>query len=130
MRDRRVCRRPGSAYEFVVTPELSAATDAFLRGEGGTALALIDKAEETLSAKGGPGDDNAKIYAWYLSYFRVQALIQLGRGPDAEAALVASEAREMAAFGTNVNTRAAARPSCGRAARKRRSRISSPSSAA
>ena len=95
-----------SAYEFVVTPELSAATDAFLRGEGGTALALIDKAEETLSAKGGPGDDNAKIYAWYLSYFRVQALIQLGRGPDAEAALVASEAREMAAFGTNVNTRA------------------------
>lgn len=95
-----------SAYEFVVTPKLSAATDAFLRGEGDAALALIDKAEEVLAVKGGPRDENARIYAWYLSYFRVQVLIQLGRGPDAEAALGASEALEMAAFGTNVNTRA------------------------
>ena len=95
-----------SAYEFTVTPELNAATSAFLRGEGNEALSLIDIAELELDAGGGPKNDVDRIFAWYLSYFRVQVLIQLGRGPDAEAALVRSEKLEMAAFGTNVNTRA------------------------
>jgi len=95
-----------SAYEFTVTPELNAATSAFLRGEGNEALAMIDAANSKLSDAGGPDNDTARIYAWYLSYFRVQVLIQLGRGPDAEVALILSEALEVDAFGTNVNTRA------------------------
>lgn len=95
-----------SAYEFAVTPELNAATTAFLRGEGNEALAMIDAADSKLSEARESGSEVSKIYAWYLSYFRVQVLIQLGRGPDAESALILSEALEVDAFGTNVNTRA------------------------
>ncbi|MBO6782237.1 MAG: CHAT domain-containing protein [Alphaproteobacteria bacterium] len=95
-----------SAYEFTVTPELDAATSSFLRGEGKAALGFLDSADQALAARGGAKNETDRIYEWYLSYFRVQVLIQLGRGPDAEAALVASEALELAAFGTNVNTRA------------------------
>lgn len=95
-----------SAYEFVVTPELDAATAAFLKGEGKQALLLLDQAVKSFDARPGERTDVDRIYEWYLSYSRVQVLIQLGRGPDAETALIWSEELEKAAFGTNVNTRA------------------------
>jgi len=106
-------RLPGagarSAYEFVVTPELDAATTAYLNGEGNKALTLIDAAESALANRSTEqvGDSEIdRFYRWYLSYFRVQVLIQLGRGADAETALIRSEELERAAFGTNVNARA------------------------
>ena len=81
---------------FTVTPALDRAFSAYLKGDGEAALSALKDAES------GAEDP---LYAWYLSYLRVQVLIMMGRAADAETELMQTAKRETAAFGTNLNAR-------------------------
>ena len=101
-------RLPGvgeqSAYEVVVTRALSAAFDAYLKGDGETALAEIERTEADATV--AVGARQQALYAWYLSYLRSQVFIMMGRAADAEVELVRTAEREQRAFGSNLNSRA------------------------
>lgn len=84
-------------YGFTATPAIEEAGDAFLRGDGARAIAVLESAQADA--------EDARLQ-WYLSYLHAQTLIMMGRGADAETELQRTEQFEIEAFGTNVNARA------------------------
>ncbi len=87
-----------TSYGVKVTPDLAEAFDAFMRGDGMAALAALDRAQADAGS-------NARA-SFQVSSLRAQVFIMMGRPDAAEEELRRTEAMEIEAFGTNVNSRA------------------------
>jgi tetratricopeptide (TPR) repeat protein len=83
-------------FGFKITPDYSAATRAFLAGDGETALKYLDRVERER------GKD--RILAWRISYERVMILIMMGRPDLAESELSRTEKREIEFLGSSLGT--------------------------
>jgi len=84
-----------TVYGSPVSKELETAYDAYLSGEGATALTSLDK-ELTNS--------QSAISRWHASHLRTQALIMMGRSGEALDEIARTSRLETAVFGTNISS--------------------------
>ncbi|MBF0381057.1 MAG: CHAT domain-containing protein [Magnetococcales bacterium] len=100
-RDKARVLSPGEShfFGFVVTKDFSAATRAYLNGEGQRAIAILDRMERD-SKKNHPALN------WRISHLRVLVHMQRGEIPKGEAEMPRMERREIAILGSNLASRA------------------------
>ncbi len=84
-----------TVYGTPVSKELETAYDAYLGGDGATALTSLDS---ELSAAQSP------IARWHASHLQTQVLIMMGRSGEALDEIERTSRLEAAAFGTNVSS--------------------------